>query len=406
MADRFYPNEMPEFIKEEEPPPPETTTNPLTKTLSLPYNLFSDQLKRAAFDLKHTIVSETWGNTGKRLKDYTLYTGALGTAFMVFKAYKVTHTKKDLDLCKDILKACDSASFGSSRVTFICGQAGVSALGVVVAKQSNDNHLFNHYLTRFKEIKLPKDLPNELLYGRAGYLWACLFINKNLGENIISSTHMREIKDEIIKAGRNMSTSECPLMYEWYGKRYWGAAHGLAGIMNVLMDMDLTEDELKDVKVTLIYMINNRFSSGNYRSSEGSNSDHLIHWCHGAPGMALTLTKAATVFGSDEFLKAAIDAGEVVWKRGLLKKVGICHGISGNAYVFLSLYRLTGNIKFLYRAKAFATFLYHKSQTLITQGSMHGGDRPFSLFEGIGGAAYLFLDMVDPSMARFPAYEI
>ncbi|CAH1428627.1 unnamed protein product [Lactuca virosa] len=153
-------------------------------------------------------------------------------------------------------------------------------------------------------------------------------------------------------------------------------------------------------------MINNRFSNGNYQSSEGSNSDHLIHWCHGAPGMALTLTKAATVFGSDEFLKAAIDAGEVVWKRGLLKKVGICHGISGNAYVFLSLYRLTGDIKFLYRAKAFATFLYHKSQTLITQGSMHGGDRPFSLFEGIGGTAYLFLDMVDPSMARFPAYEI
>ena len=57
MADRFYPNEMPEFIKEEEPPPPETTTNPLTKTLSLPYNLFSDQLKRAAFDLKDTVFS-------------------------------------------------------------------------------------------------------------------------------------------------------------------------------------------------------------------------------------------------------------------------------------------------------------------------------------------------------------
>ena len=92
-----------------------------------------------------------------------------------------------------------------------------------------------------------------------------------------------------------MSTSECPLMYEWYGKRYWGAAHGLAGIMNVLMDMELTEDELKDVKGTLIYMINNRFSNGNYRSSEGSTSDHFIDWCLGATGMALTLTKAATV---------------------------------------------------------------------------------------------------------------
>ncbi|KAJ0750918.1 putative lanthionine synthetase C, six-hairpin glycosidase-like superfamily [Helianthus annuus] len=290
MADRFFPHNMPEFIQEQDPPPPET---PL---LSLPYNSFSDQLKQAAFNLKQTIVVETWGSSGERLNDYRVYTGALGTAFLVFKAYQVSHNKKDLDLCKDIVKACDSASSGSSRVTFLCGLAGVYALGAVVAKQANDDNLCDYYLTRFREIKIPNDLPNELLYGRAGYLWACLFLNKNLGQNTISSTHMRTITDEIMRSGRKMRTKECPLMYEWHGKRYWGAAHGLVGIMHVLMDMDLTEDELKDVKGTLFYMIKNRFPSGNYPSSEGSESDRLVHWCHGAPGVALTLAKAAKVY--------------------------------------------------------------------------------------------------------------
>lgn len=56
---------------------------------------------------------ETWGRSGKRLNDYTVYTGALGTAFLVFKAYQITRNKKDLDLCKDIVQACDSASSGS-----------------------------------------------------------------------------------------------------------------------------------------------------------------------------------------------------------------------------------------------------------------------------------------------------
>lgn len=42
-------------------------------------------------------------------------------------------------------------------------------------------------------------------------------------------------------------------------------------------------------------MIRNRFPSGNYPSSEGSESDRLVHWCHGAPGVALTLAKAAKV---------------------------------------------------------------------------------------------------------------
>lgn len=112
------------------------------------------------------------------------------------------------------------------------------------------------------------------------------------------------------------------------------------------------------------------------------------------------------VFDNKEFLQAAVDAGEVVWNRGLLKRVGMCHGISGNTYVFLSLYRLTGRVEYLNRAKAFASFLHDRAKTLISEGIMHGGDRPYSLFEGIGGMTYLFLDMTDPSAARFPAFEL
>lgn len=112
------------------------------------------------------------------------------------------------------------------------------------------------------------------------------------------------------------------------------------------------------------------------------------------------------VFGDKEFLDAATEGAEVVWNRGLLKRVGICHGISGNAYIFLSLYQLTGNVKYLYRAKAFTCFLLDRAHKLISRGEMHGGDRPYSLFEGQGGMAYLFLDMIDPSLSKFPAYEL
>ncbi|TXG67056.1 hypothetical protein EZV62_008331 [Acer yangbiense] len=267
---------------------------------------------------------------------------------------------------------------GCRRVTFICGRAGVCALGAVLAKHAGDERLLNHYLTQFKEIKLASDLPNELLYGRVGFLWACAFLNKHIGKDTISTTRMK----------------------------YWGAAHGLAGIMHVLMDMELKPDEVEDVKGTLRYMIKNRFHGGNYPSSEGSELDQLVHWCHSAPGITLTLVQASQVFGDEEFLQAAVDAGEVVWKRGLLKRVGICHGISGNTYAFLALYRLTGKAEYLYRAKAFACFLLDRAQKLISECKMHGGDCPYSLFEGIGGMAYLFLDMIEPSEAKFPAYEL
>ncbi|KAK6142580.1 hypothetical protein DH2020_022928 [Rehmannia glutinosa] len=422
MADRYFPNEMPDFVPEnpklldEEVKDkhgrieihPQGTQDSLVKLLSLPYSTLSQQLQRAALDLKETIVVETWGLSGQRVEDFTLYSGTLGTAVLLFKSFQVTRNKNDLNLCLEIVKACDSSSMQSRDVTFMCGRGGVCAMGAVVAKYMGDDQLLHYYLAQFKEIRLSKDHPDELLYGRAGYLWTCLFLNKHLGKETLASTSMDAIIRGIIKKGRTLGKrGGSPLMFEWYGERYWGAAHALAGIMHVLMEFELASDELEDVKGTLRYMIRNRFPSGNYPASEEDKKrDVLVHWCHGAPGIALTLIKAAEVFGDKEFLEAAMDAAEVVWNRGLLKRVGICHGISGNAYVFLSLYRLTGIVEYLYRAKAFACFLLDRAHMLMSTGELHGGDNPYSLFEGIGGMAHLFLDMVQPKNARFPAYEL
>lgn len=50
----------------------------------------------------------------------------------------------------------------------------------------------------------------------------------------------------MIRDGKRLACkSSCPLMYKWYGERYWGAAHGLAGIMHALMDVNLNEDDLQ-----------------------------------------------------------------------------------------------------------------------------------------------------------------
>ncbi|KAK6241675.1 Lanthionine synthetase C-like - like 2 [Theobroma cacao] len=407
MADRFFPNVLPDFVSETTEQK-EEVGDTLMKLLSMPYSSLSQHFKRAALDLKETVTLDTWGLTGQKVSDFTLYCGTLGTAFLLFKSYQLANNTNDLSLCLAIVDACNSASFSSRDVTFLCGRAGVCALGAVAAKHAGNQELLDYYLSQFKEIKLSSNLPDELLYGRAGFLWACVFLNKHLGEGTIPSTTTRAVVDEVIKNGRQLAKKGggSPLMFEFYGEKYWGAAHGLAGIMHVLMDMELEPDEIMDVKGTLKYMIRNRFPSGNYPASEQDRKrDVLVHWCHGAPGIALTLVKAAEVFGDDEFLEAAVDAAEVVFNRGLLKRVGICHGISGNAYVFLSLYRKTGNVEFLYRAKAFACLLLDRAHKLISKGEMHGGDRPYSLFEGIGGMAYLFLDMIEPLGARFPAYE-
>lgn len=82
---------------------------------------------------------------------------------------------------------------------------------------------------------------------------------------------------EVTSDGKRLSVEgSCPLMYAWFDEKCWGAAHGLAGIMHVLMDMELSLEEQECVKGTLRYMIENRLPSGNYPLTEGDGAPTVL----------------------------------------------------------------------------------------------------------------------------------
>lgn len=197
------------------------------------------------------------------------------------------------------------------------------------------------------------------------------------------------------------------MAFRFHGTRFWGAANGLAGILYVLLHFQLSEEDVKDVQGTLRYMMSNRFpNSGNYPCSEGNPRDKLVQWAHGATGMAITLAKASQVFPKErDFREAAIEAGEVVWKSGLVKKVGLADGVAGNAYAFLSLYRLTGDVLYEERAKAFASYLCCDAREHLNMARQEA-EHDYSLFRGLAGPVCLLFDIVSPIDSKFPGYEI
>lgn len=301
--------------------------------------------------------------------------------------------------------------------TFLCGQAGIYSVGAVASHLKGDKNELRRYLALFHEVSRDpnlfsgkiKNASSELLYGRAGFLWGALFINAHVGKETVPLTTTVPVVDAIISDGLSGKLPRSsPLMYSWHGTPYLGAAHGLAGILHTVMQFPLTETDEKHVKDALRFLLKTKFPSGNYPSSLGQDKDDKVHWCHGAPGVALTLCQAAKRFpDSPEFLLQALEAGDLVWTRGLLRRLGLCHGISGNAYVFLALHRVTGGKKHFHRARMFGGFLLHSWRSLIGRGEMSGGDRPFSLFEGAAGLAHLWIDLGDePKKAFFPGYEV
>lgn len=92
-------------------------------------------------------------------------------------------------------------------------------------------------------ISLLNDSPDEILYGKAGYLYALLFVNKNVkGKEAIPANHIEKVINGILKSGKQFSVkekSDSPLLWQWHDKVYFGAAHGMAGILYMLLQVCL-----------------------------------------------------------------------------------------------------------------------------------------------------------------------
>ena len=105
----------------------------------------------------------------------------------------------------------------------------------------------------------------------------------------------------------------------------------------------------------------------------------------------------------EKYLAACVRCGDVTWEKGLLRKgPGICHGVAVSGYVFLLLYRLTGENKYLHRAGKFAEFM----QSSEFQNGARQPDAPFSLYEGLAGTACFLVDLLQPQRAEFPLFDI
>ena len=135
-----------------------------------------------------------------------------------------------------------------------------------------------------KMVPYLKDNPDELLYGKAGFLYALLWMRKGTegdkeGLNDLDKTIQKTV-DMIIQCGQVYSEkNQCksPLMYEWHEKQYFGMAHGLAGILMMLLqagDRYLSKDQIDNlIKPSINFLISTILESGNVPSSQGSPRD-------------------------------------------------------------------------------------------------------------------------------------
>lgn len=340
-------------------------------------------------------------------EDHTVYTGYSGIAYLYLLKHKKTEDDTFLFKAKELIDKALTRVKGDD-ISFLLGDAGPLAMGAVIYHKLQDSGQLNDLIKRLLE--LPQKVtspPFEVLYGYAGYLYALLYLKKEIGP-VVPDYAIKQTIQVIINGGRQKAKSlkfPAPLFYEWYDTNYLGAAHGVSGILYMLLCAneyltDIERDEI--IKPTIDWLAENRFTSGNFKSVAGRDSDRLVHWCHGSPGVIYLYLLASKIFENSHYSSIAQQCGDVVWQRGILKKgYSICHGVSGNAYAFMHLYKATDKILYLHRTACFVDWC-----TNYPQKEGRKPDSLYSLFEGISGVAYFLNDCQDPKNASFPAFAL
>ncbi|KAK9847201.1 hypothetical protein WJX84_011071 [Apatococcus fuscideae] len=391
---------------------------------------------------------------GHGLQGTSVYTGLAGVAFVCLRIYEVLTRNQQLaqqcmqhdpvweggaagflDTALAILKvaqpAASSHHIRQPRITFLEGYPGVLALQAVCYHHKG---MQQEALEAAKELELMTSLvislPEsecEVLYGRAGYLYALCFVRRSLGPGAISASTLETICHQILEDGAANVDADAAhepglnswgLMYQWHYKQYLGGCHGLAGILYTLLlcgpDLESAiarQDTKKRMRAAANSLMDACLTSGNLPPALGSKQDTLVQWCHGAPGLTqllaeMSLERWQPLFGDElqaRALSTAARAAENIWDRGLLTKgLGLCHGISGNAYALAAAARASGRDSDRQSAILFGTFMAAHWQQLYPVPS-----QPVSLYEGLGGAICFWLEMLDDvTEARFPGFEL
>jgi hypothetical protein len=273
-----------------------------------------------------------------------------------------------------ILAACEDQNLQLGR--------GVAVLDkdIQILQQAVEGATKHGNVISFRGHNLGAD---ELLFGRAGLLWAALTIQRHCVEEKAKTTirpllepilhHVPKLVDTILAAGiqgsqdfekQHSRKAPLPLMWPWLGDHYaLGSVHGIAGIISILLAYDVSllsaqkEDYLDLIADTINGLCQICIENDGHlpmsippMPSSEQRSSPILQLCHGSPGILVLLGAAyrnpffLNKFWRPEWEAALHLATEQIWKEGLLSKGGnLCHGLTGNIWPLLPFHDIYDN---------------------------------------------------------------
>jgi len=259
----------------------------------------------------------------------------------------------------------------------------------------------------------------DIIGGVAGTLSVMLAIWRRTQRQALLDEAIRLGEILLARANRADDTMSWTTMHPDSGMQHrdlTGYSHGTAGIALALLEL-ATATQRKDFREAAYaaFRYERRWYSPQQQNWPDFRNDprapqqpqaepsFAMAWCHGAPGIGLSRLRAYELTGDKEILLEADAAIQGTYRpmsaTGYDNNYSLCHGLGGNAEVFIVAAHLLKNAQY----KSIADYIGQRAIQMIADprepwpcGVQGGGEAP-SLLLGLAGIGYFFLRLHDPA---------
>lgn len=358
------------------------------------------------------------------------YSGAAGISFFLSDYFRTTHVGKARELSNASLEWC---SCSARNIQVIDLGAGWSGIGMAWLKyyEATGAATALDRATKIAE-KLLEDPPGTAYeHDLSGDVLATDFFRGLAGQgvfllrlwDITKEDRILEFLEKGVKwLARSATRSDLgcywPIYIRESGREppesgmFTGFCHGIAGI-GYFLAMLFERSKYENAR-QLIEEILDTLGRHELKDRHGIAWKRWIEhpdlapcqWCHGTAGIGLFYAKAFEVLGEIELLDKAKLAAQSTFQHADFRSSPIqCHGLAGNAELFLELHRITEDPRWLACASDFGMrILEYRIPT--SEGDVWQGDEPGlhtpDFFCGASGVGHFFLRLANPFTLRMP----
>jgi len=289
---------------------------------------------------------------------------------------------------------------------FFTGNLGIAIVAMEVARRLADHRMRRDGLRLFRATIGGNRKPDfDVMSGAAGEIVGLLLLAPGREASLLDRAVV--LGDTLIRRARR-SGGTFSWHSSWNPKRpnLTGFSHGSAGIGYALMELfaatgltrfrDAADRAFAYERMWFDDESQNwlDFRYERQRTNHRASRSCAVHWCHGAPGIALSRIRAAEITGDaqcENEARAAIATTQKSVERALQEDRAddcLCHGVAGNAAVLYEASRrfADGNMHAIARKAALA----------CERAARRQGYRSVSLFLGSAGVGYVNLKLADP----------